>query len=116
MKKKSLILIILVGILFFTGCTSEINKYNWNQAYSVGIVNYPYGNYVVNLSTVLRVTSEEDYVNKSGSTYNYADIQKLKKIYVKFGNNKCYLKLITWGGTEEIKEYAREEIIYIDYI
>ena len=63
---------------------------------------------------------EETY-NQVIEEYHYSDDYiswnyKLKKMYVKIEDYTCYVKLISWGGNEEIITHKRSEIIWIDYI
>lgn len=126
MKKiKILFLIAMFMITTITlfGCNnnSNFNKSNWNEAYKIvyGIHSGSYGS-DVDIDDYCLVT--EDFYNqyvieKYGQETIYTSWDfKLKKMYVKFENDICYIKLISWGNYEEIKTYERSKISWVDYI
>ena len=123
MKKIKYLCLVIFVIAFsisLFGCGKNINKYEWNEAYKVvyGEIHSstsggsPYQDYYC-------VISEENYQNiigQYGSETRITWNAKIKTILVKFDENNCYIKLISWGGNEEEKTYSRGAISYVDYL
>lgn len=122
MKKSKLC--VLLTILMITsvtlfGCNNNFNKSEWNEAYKI-----VYDIYTSSASGGVEtdyycLVTEDDYnrnIERYHSESRLSWYGKLKKMFVKFDNDICYIKLISWGGSEEIKSYKRREIIWVDYI
>ena len=116
MKRKiCLILVFILCFSIFMGCNNSNEK--WREAFKVIWKVQVYSGGVAKSEYCL--TTEENYkkiLNDRQYEYNMDWSSKLKKMYVKLNNDICYVKLISWGGMEEIKEHDRTMIWWIDYV